>query len=218
VQRYLFAAVGVKSTTGKSGVFISPYTSMFPGPERRVHWAAMPREAQGAAQRLRADQLDLSTPVPVPTETCEQVFPAVHHGHQRPPKLRLGARRGLLLHADTLVSISAVVDALTCDRSRGISQGDTMLRVCDGLGGCTDTETMPSYRPRHDQLKMLGQSDDACGTKYPSVVFTCPHSGYRLPPPPGVDAIGAELGVVSVMRANKQSGTENADFDAVARG
>lgn len=49
----------------------------------------------------------------------------------------------------------------------GASVGDTMLRVCGGIRGCKTTDAA-----------FIAQNDDACGTLYPAVNFTCPASGY----------------------------------------
>ncbi len=50
----------------------------------------------------------------------------------------------------------------------GTSNGvDTVLRVCDGITGCKQTDST-----------WLGQANNTCGTLYPSVTFTCPTSGF----------------------------------------
>jgi hypothetical protein len=44
---------------------------------------------------------------------------------------------------------------------------DTVLRVCNGITGCKQTEST-----------FLGQGNNTCGTLAPSVTFTCPSTGF----------------------------------------
>lgn len=44
---------------------------------------------------------------------------------------------------------------------------DSILRVCEGIVGCAMAD-----------VEYIGQADNTCGSRQPSVTFTCPSSGY----------------------------------------
>jgi hypothetical protein len=89
-----------------------------------------------------------------------------------------------------------------CGPVLGVDGGDNMLRICK-----VDPGTMEVRGCAPGDLAFVAQNDDACGSKAPSVGFTCPDSGIS-------DGGGGTFGVFSVMKATRDSSlTRNRRFD-----
>lgn len=71
------------------------------------------------------------------------------------------------------VVVGAGADVTGCGNTLGKSSFDSMIRVCSGIHGCDAAP--PLSEASYNQV--LGSDDDICGYN-PSVVITCPASGF----------------------------------------